>query len=145
MRIYKFGDFVLNTFERSVVKNGKHINLTTKTFDVLQLLVERSGAIVTKDEMLGSVWDGRFVEESNLPVQVARLRRALDQTKTRRFIETVYGIGYRFVTPTQLLNQSERGDGRLVRNYDMHTELNKAAGILLQAARNIRLLVPEER
>lgn len=101
MKIYRFKDFVLNTVERSVVKDGKRLALNPKTFDVLQMLVERAGEVVTKDELLGKVWNGSFVEEGNLPVHIAKLRRLLDGTDARRFIETAQGTGYRFIAPME--------------------------------------------
>ncbi len=76
--VFSFRNCLLNTHERRVIKDGKVLDLTTKTFDVLQLLVQHSGEILTKDEMLNSVWNGQFVEEGNLSVQIAKLRRYLD-------------------------------------------------------------------
>ncbi|HVF29968.1 MAG TPA: winged helix-turn-helix domain-containing protein [Pyrinomonadaceae bacterium] len=99
MQIYKFRDCLLNTAERSVIKGDAFVDLTTKTFDVLQFLIENSGRVVTKDELLGEVWCGNFVEESNLPVHISKLRRSLGENRGSRFIETVQGVGYRFVAP----------------------------------------------
>ena len=99
MQIYKFRDCLLNTAERSVIKANEFVELTTKTFDVLQFLIENSGQIVTKDQLLGEVWNGNFVEESNLPVHVSKLRRSLGERRSSRFIETVQGVGYRFIAP----------------------------------------------
>lgn len=93
MKIYKFRNCFLNTLERRVIRDGKYLELTPKTFDVLQLLVERSGEIVTKDEMLGTAWDGSFVEEGNLPVHITKLRALLNGAGGERFIETVQGTG----------------------------------------------------
>ncbi len=72
------------------------------------MLVERSGEVVTKDELLGKVWNGSFVEEGNLPVQVGKLRRLLGENPTDRYIETVAGIGYRF---NLTVDGSSNGDG----------------------------------
>jgi TolB-like protein len=107
MHVYKFRDCLLNTLERSVIRDNSHLELTTKTFDVLQYLIENAGKVVTKDEILGTVWNGNFVEESNLPVHISKLRRLLDESKDRRFIETVQGVGYRFVSPLKLTSESE--------------------------------------
>lgn len=95
--IYRFRNCVLDTVERFVTVNGTQVPLRTKAFDVLQYLVENSGRVVTRDELIGHVWDGAFVEESNLPVYISKLRAALYETRTQRFIETVHGTGYRFV------------------------------------------------
>jgi len=107
MQIYKFGNCYLNTTERRVVKNGNYLGLTPKTFDVLQLLVENCGEIVTKDELLGKVWNGSFVEEGNLAVHISKLRRLLDETKNEPFIETAQGSGYRFISPAKLVSEDE--------------------------------------
>jgi DNA-binding winged helix-turn-helix (wHTH) protein/tetratricopeptide (TPR) repeat protein len=101
MKIYRFRNCLLNTAERSVIKDCRYLQLTTKTLDVLQFLIERAGQVVTKDEILGKVWDGSFVEESNLPVHISKLRRTLGETISERYIETVQGIGYRFVAPLE--------------------------------------------
>jgi TolB-like protein/Tfp pilus assembly protein PilF len=107
MQIYRFRNCLLNAAERSVVKDNACLELTTKTFDVLQYLVENAGKVLTKDEILGTVWNGDFVEESNLPVHISKLRKSLNETLDNRFIETVQGTGYRFVAPVRLVNQSE--------------------------------------
>jgi DNA-binding winged helix-turn-helix (wHTH) protein len=87
MPIYKFRSFCLNAVERRVVKDGKYLELTPKTFDVLQLLIEKHGEIVSKDEILEKVWNGSFVEEGNLPVHISKLRRLLGETRNEPFIE----------------------------------------------------------
>ncbi len=107
MKIYRFRDCLLNTLERQVIREGKRLELTPKTFDVLQLLVEKAGEIVSKDEILGTVWNGSLVEEGNLPVHVSKLRRLLNENKEEHFIETVQGSGYRFVSPVKLVNANE--------------------------------------
>lgn len=107
MKIYKFRNCLLNTLERTVLKDGQRVNLTPKTFDVLQLLVERPGEIVTKDELLGSVWNGSYVEEGNLPVHIAKLRRQLSGDGNHRYIETVHGGGYRFTANVEIADESD--------------------------------------
>lgn len=97
----------MNTTERSVIKDDLHLELTTKTFDVLEFLVENAGKVLTKDEILGAVWSGNFVEESNLPVHISKLRKSLGESNEWRFIETVQGTGYRFVAPVTYSQESE--------------------------------------
>lgn len=97
MQIFKFGNIYLNTQSRQVLKNGKPVVLTPKTFDVLLYLVENHGRIVSKDELLNKVWNGHVVEESNLAVQISKLRNLLASGKTEPLIETIPGSGYRFV------------------------------------------------
>ena len=105
MPVFKFRNCLLNTVERSVIKDREYVEFTTRTFDVLQYLIENAGKIVSKDEILGNVWNGSFVEESNLPVHISKLRRALGETRDTRFIETVQGVGYRFVTPVEVVDE----------------------------------------
>lgn len=107
MSIYKIRDCYLNLIERRVLRDGQFLDLTPKTFDVLKLLFERRGKVVTKDEILGEVWNGSYVEESNLPVHVSKVRRALDAMNYQHYIETVQGSGYRFVAPVDDASQSE--------------------------------------
>jgi len=103
--IYQFRDCEIDTVERSLKKNGKRIELTTKQFDTLLCLVENAGRIVTHNEMLNWVWgeNNLNVELSNLPVQVSRIRKALDENHTERYIGTVHGIGYRLLARVQVL------------------------------------------
>ncbi|HEY8559853.1 MAG TPA: winged helix-turn-helix domain-containing protein [Pyrinomonadaceae bacterium] len=107
MKIYRFRNCYLNQAERRVLRDGTYLELTTKTFDVLQLLIENRGAVLTKDDILGSVWNGSYVEEGNLAVHISKLRRLLDETKNQPYIETVQGCGYRFVAPVQEASQSD--------------------------------------
>lgn len=107
MKIFKFRNCYLNPAERRVLKDGNYLDLTTKSFDILKLLIENGGETVTKDEILGQVWNGSFVEEGNLAVHISKLRRLLDETKNQPFIETVQGSGYRFVAPVQEVNPTD--------------------------------------
>ncbi|MEP6900600.1 MAG: winged helix-turn-helix domain-containing protein, partial [Actinomycetota bacterium] len=107
MKIYRFRNCYLNLNERRVLKNEKYLELTPKTFDVLRLLVEKCGEVVTKDEILGEVWNGSFVEEGNLAVHISKIRRLLDESKNEPYIETVQGSGYRFVTAVKTVSEDE--------------------------------------
>jgi TolB-like protein/tetratricopeptide (TPR) repeat protein len=107
MSVFKFGNCYLNSTERRVLKNGKFLKLTSKTFDVLAILVKRGGEIVSKDAILGSVWNGSFVEEGNLAVHVSKLRRSLGENPNEHFIETVQGSGYRFVSAVSAVGVEE--------------------------------------
>ena len=98
-RIYEFGPFRLDTAERVLWRDGQAVPLTLKAFDVLALLVENSGHIVEKNQLMSRVWAGSFVEEGNLKVTVSMLRKALeDNNGGARYIETVPRRGYRFVS-----------------------------------------------
>lgn len=97
---FLFDEFEINAARRVLLKNGQTIPLKPKTFDLLVALIERRGTIVSKNELLDAVWEGSFVEEKNLTVHVAALRKALGERKDEnRFIVTVPGTGYKFVAP----------------------------------------------
>ncbi len=105
-----FDEFVLDPARRLLQKNNQTINLNSKTLDLLLALIEKSGEIVTKDELLDTVWANQFVEENNLTVHIAALRKALGEKKgEHRFIVTVPGKGYVFVAEIERksLDQTE--------------------------------------
>ena len=70
----------------------------SRAFDVLSVLVERPGDLIRRAEIIAVVWPGIAVEESNLDVQIAALRRVLDERRTEAScIQTIRGRGYRFI------------------------------------------------
>ncbi len=97
--LYRFGEFSLDAQSRILKRAGITTPLTPKAFDVLLLLVQNAGRIVTKDDLMKAVWRDSFVEESNLTQTIFMVRKALDETSDRRYILTVQGQGYRFVVP----------------------------------------------
>lgn len=107
-RIYCFGSFCLDQAERQLSRNGKTVRLTPKTFDVLLVLIQNKGYLVTKERLLEEVWADVFVEEANLTVNIASLRKALDEGEAEdQWIETVPKQGYRFVGPVSELATEE--------------------------------------
>ena len=107
--IYHFGSFSLNEAEQQLLRNGEPVRLAPKAFDVLRVLIQNRGCLVTKERLLEEVWAEAFVEEANLSVNVATLRKALDETDKWRYIETVPKHGYRFVAPvSEVKNESAR-------------------------------------
>ncbi len=95
---FEFGEFFLDTNERVLLKNGKPVSITPKTFQLLLVLIENHGRIVEKDELMKTVWADSFVEEGNLTYTMRLLRKALaDDSQNPRYIETVPRRGYRFI------------------------------------------------
>src|SRR5262245_33096785 len=94
---YEFDSFRLDPAERLLRRDGAPVQLTPKMFDILLLLVERSGLLVSKDELMRAVWPDTFVEDANLTVNISSLRKALGDTGNgHQYIETVQRRGYRF-------------------------------------------------
>lgn len=98
LRFYEFDAFLLDTRERLLFLDGKPLDLTPKVFDILLELVENSGRVVEKRELMERVWPEQFVEEGNLTQHISTLRKKLAVASDKqRYILTVPGRGYRFV------------------------------------------------
>lgn len=96
-RQYQFGPFHLFPSEHLLLRDGKPIPLTPKSFDVLSVLVESRGHLVTREALMKAVWHDSFVEESNLTVNASGLRKLLGELPNGEpYIVTVPTKGYRF-------------------------------------------------
>jgi DNA-binding response OmpR family regulator len=94
--LLRVGDLVVDRNRRSVTRGAVPVTLTAREFDVLAVLAERVGRIVTRVQILDEVWDGEADLRSNaIDVHVGRLRAKLDRPFGRDSIETVRGIGFR--------------------------------------------------
>jgi DNA-binding winged helix-turn-helix (wHTH) protein/pimeloyl-ACP methyl ester carboxylesterase len=99
---YRFGPFHLDVRERRLSRGSDVIPLRLKVFDTLTVLVENAGRLVTKQELLDTVWPETSVEENNLNHNVSVLRKALgDRATGQQYIETVPRVGYRFVAEVE--------------------------------------------
>lgn len=95
--VYEFGPFRLDARERQLAEDGRPIPLTDKVFELLLLLVQNAGHVLSKAELMARIWPDAVVEENNLTVNVSILRKALGESASdRRYIETVSRRGYRF-------------------------------------------------
>jgi DNA-binding winged helix-turn-helix (wHTH) protein/TolB-like protein/Tfp pilus assembly protein PilF len=92
--LYEFGPFLLDKTERLLLREGVPIQLTLKAFDTLVVLVESSGHVVNKDELMSKVWPDAFIGDNTLASNISYLRKALGADG--QFIETVPKVGYRF-------------------------------------------------
>src|SRR5215471_15155397 len=105
---YEFGPFRIDASERQLLRNGQVVPLTQKAFDVLFTLVQNSGHIFTKDEVMKIVWPGTAVEEGNLARNISTLRSALgERPRDSQFIETIPWRGYRFVAPVRKIREQQ--------------------------------------
>jgi predicted ATPase/DNA-binding winged helix-turn-helix (wHTH) protein len=95
---YAFEEFELWPTSRVLTRNKEPVPLGARALDLLIVLVERAGRLVDKSELFALVWPNRLIEESNLRVHIAALRKALDDGRSgTRFIASVPGRGYSFV------------------------------------------------
>jgi len=96
-RSAEFGSFRLFPTERRLVRKGQNIVLGSRAFDILVILLERAGEIVTKQELISRVWPGISIEESSLRVHIAGLRKALNVEGTSSaYVVNSPGRGYGF-------------------------------------------------
>ena len=94
---YEFGDFRLDSERPSLWRDEQLVPLPPKALEMLLLLVRRRDSIVSREELLTTVWPDTFVEEGNINYTVSLLRKTLDKDDKGRFIQTVPKRGYRFV------------------------------------------------
>ena len=98
--VYELGSFRLDTQGDLLFRGSDPLALGRRAIALLRVLVERPGAVVSKDELIEAAWPGQAVEESNLTVQISALRRVLSEAPGGdRWIETMPRRGYRFVGP----------------------------------------------
>jgi TolB-like protein/Flp pilus assembly protein TadD len=120
---YEFGRFVLDPHERLLFSDGEPAHLTDKVFDTLLLLVRHNGQLLTKDQMLTSIWEESFVEEGNLAKTISRLRKILN-TDGVELIETLPRRGYRFRAD---IRQVE-GETNLVVHRHLRLKVSRGTG-----------------
>jgi DNA-binding winged helix-turn-helix (wHTH) protein len=96
----EFSRFRVLLRRRQLVADGVPIGLGTRAFDLLLVLLEADGSLLTKDELMSHVWPGIVVAEENLKAQISALRKALGED--RDLIRTEVGRGYRFTAAVRL-------------------------------------------
>jgi DNA-binding winged helix-turn-helix (wHTH) protein/TolB-like protein/tetratricopeptide (TPR) repeat protein len=107
--LYQFGPFRLDTQEQRLLSDGRPVQLTPKSFELLRVLVENPGRLLSKDELLKLVWPDSYVEEGNLSHHVFALRKALgDEKASTQYIETVPRRGYRFIADVQEVKETHQ-------------------------------------
>jgi eukaryotic-like serine/threonine-protein kinase len=96
--LYEFGKFRCDPREHLLLRGNTPVSLSPKCFEILIVLLQSNGKLLTKDELMRQVWPDSFVEEANLTVHISALRKVFGETaEGDRYIETVPKSGYRFV------------------------------------------------
>jgi eukaryotic-like serine/threonine-protein kinase len=104
--VKSFGSFRLDTANHCLWRDRERVSITPKAYDVLCLLVENSGRLVTPDEMLEAIWAGTYVNPEVLRKYILEIRKALgDKSDDPRFVETVPKRGYRFIAPVSAYDE----------------------------------------
>jgi DNA-binding winged helix-turn-helix (wHTH) protein len=95
--LYRFDTFTLDLSLGQLSRDGEEVAVEPRAFALLCYLVENRGRLVTKDELVEHIWDGRFITDTAISTLIKTARRALDDDgKAQRLIRTVHGRGFRF-------------------------------------------------
>jgi Tol biopolymer transport system component/DNA-binding winged helix-turn-helix (wHTH) protein len=143
---YRFGDYQLATTERVLRRNGEIVPLPLKSLEVLLVLVEQNGRVVSKAELMEQVWPDSHVEEANLARHIYTLRRTLGEGSKEaggehHYILTVPGRGYRFVMDVQSESlPAGEGDERLTVEKD-EAPANPRRSVVRLAYRTVIALI----
>jgi DNA-binding winged helix-turn-helix (wHTH) protein/Flp pilus assembly protein TadD len=116
-RVVRFGSFQVDFQERDLYKCGLRLKLQQKPFQLLELLLERAGELITRKELTDRLWPGVYLNfERSLNTAMNSLRQTLgDTSRNPRFVETRPGLGYRFIAPVErvpnYVHRNQRTDG----------------------------------
>jgi DNA-binding winged helix-turn-helix (wHTH) protein len=108
---FAFGPFELIPDQRLLLRAGKPVNVPSRAWEILLVLIEHAGDLVGKADLLAHVWPRIVVEEGALRVHISLLRRILGDGRDRlRYIDNVTGLGYRFVATVHKRDLGSIGD-----------------------------------
>jgi len=117
---YEFGSFRVDESERLLLRGEDVVPLTPKAFEMLLVLLESSGRVLTKEELMKRVWPDSFVEEANLSHNIYKLREALGEGRSgQKYIETLPRRGYRFVATVTEAGHEQAAEQQL--SIEEHT------------------------
>jgi DNA-binding winged helix-turn-helix (wHTH) protein len=112
--LFWFDDFLLDTERRELKRARTLVSIEPQVFDLLTYLIRNRDRVVTKDDMLAAVWDGRLVSESALTTRINAARTAIgDSGRVQRFIKTLPRKGLRFVKDVREEQEPASGPLRL--------------------------------
>lgn len=105
-RFFEFGDFKIDARRRVLTRENEQIAISSKNFDLLIFMIQNEGRILTHDELLDSVWEGTFVEQSNLKKGISAIRQLLGETpESSNYIKTIPRKGYCFVSSVRAISE----------------------------------------
>src|SRR5580704_15002437 len=108
--VYRFGPFELDTAKVELRSGGEVCSVEPQVFALLALLIDNRERLVSKDEIIEKIWDGRVVSEAAVASRIKSARKVLgDDGKTQRFIKTIHRQGFRFVTDAKVARAEVAG------------------------------------
>ena len=106
--LFSFDDFTLDSERRELRASGAVVSIEPQVFDLLVYLIENRDRVVSKDDLIGSVWGGRIVSDSTLDSRINAVRKALgDSGKEQRLIQTIARKGVRFLGEVTASNSKQ--------------------------------------
>ena len=125
--LFLFDNFALDCERRELRADGTAVPVEPQVFDLLVYLIENRARVVSKDDLIASVWGGRIVSESTLTSRINAARKAIDDSgKEQRLIRTSARKGFRFVGKVQEKHRpvvAEAGDATTSKTADAHPPL----------------------
>jgi len=106
MACFRFGPYLLDPGQRILLFEGQPVSLPLKAYETLLALVDRSGRVVLKEDLLKRVWPDSFVEENSLSQNISQLRRTLTEPPGARYIETIPKRGFRFTATVEFVDDA---------------------------------------
>ena len=141
--IYTFDRFELDLATVELRAGGKALSVEPQVFELLALLVANSDRLVSKDEIIEKVWDGRVVSDAAVASRVKSARQALgDDGKSQQFIRTIHGQGYRFVAQTRVSRDVATGPDVAAARDNVEPSLGAMVQRLEQVSRPSLAVLP---
>jgi TolB-like protein len=104
---YVFGDFELDLAKLELRQRGAIVAVEPQVFALIDFLIENRARVVTKDEIIAKIWDGRAISDSAVASRIKSARQALgDDGAAQRLIRTIHGVGFRFVGEAMVASDS---------------------------------------
>jgi tetratricopeptide (TPR) repeat protein len=146
-QIFRFGDVEVDRSQGCIRRGGKEVHLRPQTFQVLTYLLENRERLVTKDELMESIWKETAVTDDALVQCVMDIRRAIgDDSRPHQFIKTLPKVGYRFVSPVEeQWSQPEPAmETQGVTSISIPAEIEKASNSYEQLSPVLAVTLPRE-
>ena len=120
--VYRFGEFSLDTENIEFKQNDKQLDIEPQVFSLLCCLIENRCRVVSKDEMIETVWGGRIITDTALNTRINAVRKAVgDDGKTQAVIKTYRKRGFRFIADVSDSNPTEKQSLNFTQNSDKNS------------------------
>jgi predicted ATPase len=126
--IYRFGEFELDPGQRRLSKGEAAIRIGARAFDVLTCLLEKAGTVVTKEEIIRTVWPSTYVDEASLRVHMVALRKAIYDGEQTLCIESIPGLGYKFAKPVSTITDDSSASTAPTTRYGLPATVVRLIG-----------------